>query len=231
MKRLSYLFMVAGLSCSAAQITQFVNCDGATQTVTTNLPAQNFAGALRCNQNGVMAGAGDGTLLNFDVGARPQLAGPLTPPGNVEASVSVAGNWLLVWDGDPSKPPAFWSFCSFATSGIASPSGTGSGSLSGHFGSFAIGSPCGFASALPFPSTGSLAVNIVLALDAIGNYEVSYGAGPAFFDSSGNQLGNFGLVPLPDAPAPPAPSPVPEPSMALPAAIVLLGWRLWRPRT
>jgi hypothetical protein len=229
MKRLSYLLFAAGISCSAAQITQFVNCGGATQSITTSLPAQNFAGVLRCNQNGVLAGSGDGNLLTFDVGARPYLADPKTPPGNVEASLSVTGNWLLVWDGNPSQPPAFWSFCSFATSGVGSPSGTGSGSLSGHFGPFAIGSPCGFADALPFSSTGSVTVNIVLALDAIGNYEVSYGAAPAFFDRSGNQLGNFGLIPLPDVQEPPGPSPVPEPSMGVPAAIVLLGCTLWRP--
>jgi hypothetical protein len=158
----------------------------------------------------------NGGILAFDVLGVPD---PNNSQTVAEASLVATGSWLVTAEG--ATLPTYWSFCS-----AAFPSnGSGTGSATGSFGQFALGTGCSFSSAVPFPSTGSLAIDIDLSFQVSGDYSETLSAAPQFYDSNGNLIPAFGLTPLPDAP------PVtgaPEPAMVIPFASVLIVWTFRR---
>ena len=212
MCRLVFLLCAVVVACRGAQITEFVNCGGATQTAVINLP-QDLLTTLQCNnQNGVTAWSGPMSgPIGMQVVAVPFPSDPQLPPANVEAAYNIVGNFVI----QPFAMAAFWSVC-FNEDIV----GTGTASASGFFGAGTIGGPCDFAHAVPFPASGTLTIPVDMSGNAAGNAVLAITAVPMFFDARGNALnGSFSLS-----------AEVPEPSTIITAALALIGLRVMRLR-
>jgi hypothetical protein len=212
MYRIVFL-LCAVVACRAAQVTEFVNCGGATQTAVINLPQEPLT-TLRCDdQNGVTAISGPAFgPIGMNLVAVPFPSGPQLPPANVEATYSIVGNFVI----QPLAMAAYWSVCFREDL-----QGTGTASASGSFGPGTTGGLCNFAHAVPFPSSGTATFPVDMSSNAAGNAEFQVVALPQFFDVSGNALDDsFSLSVLP--------SEVPEPSTIITAALAYIGIRLTR---
>lgn len=193
---------LALVPASGAQLTQNVSCGFTPSTVVTSLPvsiSDIFPPQLDCGSPPSFVAVA--TASEFHLSAlTDQAAWPF--PLSLSSRVEIEGRFLL--SNVTPGTLAFWSAC--VTSTI---SGGGSGSVTGTYGPYGIGSPCDFAHSQPVLPNNEIDEFFTLYAQGVqhGVEFVSVNIGLNFFDAAGNPPSQWGFhySVLPgDVPEPPS---------------------------